>query len=430
MYEHAKENNNNIGMGIALFVMGRIYYDQNRLIEQEKCLREAIVVLKDSALNKLVDVYLHLGNCLIEQERYEEALQITAEMESVIKRYEDENGAPMPNARLNQYMIYTTAYVELKQYDKAEIYCEKVESMSNGTIIPYTARAAIFASRKQYDKALEMADKAIETAYPKYKLLTMKTKMSIWLKKEGNEKMEKLFTEIINLQISEHNEKMNAQLDEIRTQYEVDKITAENELNQVEKVRNRNYFLFALGGCLLLAITLGIWIYNNRIIVRKNRGLYLQIKEQDRLADELKAIKIQYEQISQLAPSDGDAEKLRATSLLPGNMQQRQLVARLHEYLLKDKYYSNYNIEIHQLVSEMATNRAFLFESIKVVTGKTLMEFLNDLRLDEAKRLLESSTLTIEAISLECGFNATRTFYRQFRERYRMSPTEYRRFTG
>ncbi|MCL2511178.1 MAG: helix-turn-helix transcriptional regulator, partial [Bacteroidales bacterium] len=54
-------------------------------------------------------------------------------------------------------------------------------------------------------------------------------------------------------------------------------------------------------------------------------------------------------------------------------------------------------------------------------------EYINDLRLDEAKRLLDNSDLTIESIALDCGFNTSRTFYNQFRERYRMTPAAYRK---
>jgi AraC-like DNA-binding protein len=55
------------------------------------------------------------------------------------------------------------------------------------------------------------------------------------------------------------------------------------------------------------------------------------------------------------------------------------------------------------------------------------MEFITYLRLDEAKRLLDNSDLTIENIAYECGFNTYSTFYRQFCERYRISPTAYRK---
>ena len=54
----------------------------------------------------------------------------------------------------------------------------------------------------------------------------------------------------------------NAQLDEIRTQYEVDKHVAEKE-------RQRIIIFFSIGGCIVLAIALGIWIYLNRKITKR-----------------------------------------------------------------------------------------------------------------------------------------------------------------
>ena len=415
MYQHAKEKGNNIGMGTSLFLMGRIYNDQNRLAEEEKCLREAIVVLRDSALNKSVDVYHHLGLCLIGQERYREALQVAGDMEPVIKRYEEAGGAPVPNAWYNQYQIYISAYIELKQYDHAEVYCNKVEQMSNGAITPYAARAAIFASRKQYTKALEMANRAIENADPKGKLTAMKAKMGILLQQAGSQEMEKLFAGIIDLLVWEHNERTNAQLDKIRTQYEVDKITAQNERMEIEKSRNRNYFLFSLCACLLLAVLSGVFIYYNRLITHKNRGLYLQIKEQDRLTQELEALASQYRPHE---PDEG----------APGNPQQRELVSRLRDYLLSNKNFTKPDIERQELIVALTTNKTYLFESVKAVTGKTLQEYVNLLRVEEAKQLFDHHPdYTVDMVAQACGFHSVRTFYRLFSEQYRITPGEFKK---
>jgi AraC-like DNA-binding protein len=78
----------------------------------------------------------------------------------------------------------------------------------------------------------------------------------------------------------------------------------------------------------------------------------------------------------------------------------------------------------------MATNRAYLFDAIKTVTGKTPMVFINHLRLDEAKRLLDNTPLTIETIACECGFTTSSTFYRQFRDRYQITPAAYRKMAA
>jgi transcriptional regulator GlxA family with amidase domain len=66
--------------------------------------------------------------------------------------------------------------------------------------------------------------------------------------------------------------------------------------------------------------------------------------------------------------------------------------------------------------------------TIKAVTDKSLQEYINYLRLEEARRLLDSAThLTLEAIAVECGFNSYSTFYRLFREQYQITPASYRK---
>ena len=63
---------------------------------------------------------------------------------------------------------------------------------------------------------------------------------------------------------------------------------------------------------------------------------------------------------------------------------------------------------------------------MKIVTGKTLQEYINSFRLDEAKKMLDThSKFTVEGIALECGFNTCRTFYRLFKEKYKLTPAEY-----
>jgi AraC-like DNA-binding protein len=172
----------------------------------------------------------------------------------------------------------------------------------------------------------------------------------------------------------------------------------------------------------------GLTVWSRKRMAEKNRGLYRQIKEQDRLADELEAMTKQYEQIKSLVPA-AQEERLTATAniKLPSIEQQRQLVARMRAFLLRDRFYATFDIELQEVVNNLATNRTYLFEALKAVTGQSPMDFINVIRLEEAKRLLEYSDLTIETLASDCGFRTSRTFYRQFKEHYRITPSEYRK---
>ncbi|MDR2972264.1 MAG: helix-turn-helix domain-containing protein [Bacteroidales bacterium] len=449
LYAEAKERNHATGMAYALYSLAEVYTDQARYAEAEESYRESIDLLNsmdfDEAHFLLVRSCTDLVTVLLSANKYDETLQALQKAEEVVERCEQfkaEKGQSAQIERFNLYFHYAEYYLRIKNYDKAEHYYRLLEEIAQtfgserqAHINFYILRAEILEARGQYAEALTMTKKCEQifntiggNPLGWAKIMFVKLRLLIRLGKA--EESIALYDSLLIETDRVRDKEFNAQLDELRTVYEVDKITAEKELNHIEKIRNRNYFFFALGGCFLLAIALGIWIYYSRTIVKKNRGLYRQIKEQDRLADELEAMSKQYEQMAQLMPSaDANVETRHATSLLPGNRQQRQLVSHLRDFLLKDRYFANYDIDIQGIIPKMATNRTSLFEALKAVTGKTPMEFINYLRLDEAKRLLDDSNLTIESIAVECGFNTARTLYRQFRERYRITPAEYRKFS-
>ena len=53
-------------------------------------------------------------------------------------------------------------------------------------------------------------------------------------------------------------------------------------------------------------------------------------------------------------------------------------------------------------------------------------KYVNGVRLNYAQAILQDSKETITNIALDCGFESQRTFNRVFREKYKMSPREFR----
>lgn len=73
-------------------------------------------------------------------------------------------------------------------------------------------------------------------------------------------------------------------------------------------------------------------------------------------------------------------------------------------------------------LSEGAFSRFF-----KLRTGKTLPEYVNELRVGRACRLLAEEQRRVTDIALECGFASLANFNRRFRAIAGMTPREYRR---
>jgi transcriptional regulator GlxA family with amidase domain len=81
------------------------------------------------------------------------------------------------------------------------------------------------------------------------------------------------------------------------------------------------------------------------------------------------------------------------------------------------------------LVTEMAAIPArTLKRRFKAATGCSLMDYLQNLRVEEAKRLLENTELPIEEISERAGYSDASFFRRLFKRLTGLTPGHYRRF--
>lgn len=197
-------------------------------------------------------------------------------------------------------------------------------------------------------------------------------------------------------------------------------------LKEEQLRRQRTRVVFML---IILAMSLlisGILLYFYRRLQAKNRYLFSQIKEQDLLAAQYQELLLGYHSLAKLRDVYGDKNSAPKADELAG-MRQRELFVRLREYLLEDRNFAKPTLDSNMLIAELSTNRNYLFEAIKTSTGKTLQEYINDIRLEEAKQMLETSDEIIESIGMKCGYSSVRTFYRLFRAKYNISPALYRK---
>jgi transcriptional regulator GlxA family with amidase domain len=76
----------------------------------------------------------------------------------------------------------------------------------------------------------------------------------------------------------------------------------------------------------------------------------------------------------------------------------------------------------HARIAERTLKRRF-----KNCTGVALIDYVQNLRIEEAKRLLESTDRAADEISAEVGYEDPSFFRRLFKRRAGLSPSQYRR---
>jgi transcriptional regulator GlxA family with amidase domain len=81
---------------------------------------------------------------------------------------------------------------------------------------------------------------------------------------------------------------------------------------------------------------------------------------------------------------------------------------------------------VEELLRQVPTSRRNLTRRFKMETGEALQTFIQRLRMDRAKLLLETSSLPIERVVEQVGYQDTSAFTRQFKRHTQLTPNLYR----
>lgn len=124
-----------------------------------------------------------------------------------------------------------------------------------------------------------------------------------------------------------------------------------------------------------------------------------------------------------------DTNRISQTSYITLTVQDQQqhadrLVKRGHRWMEKNLHrcFRLDELADHLAVSERTLNRRF-----KKAVGQAPLQYLQALRIEVAKRLLETSGLNVETVSERTGYTDLSTFRRLFKRKTGLSPRDYQR---
>lgn len=183
---------------------------------------------------------------------------------------------------------------------------------------------------------------------------------------------------------------------------EVLQIAQEEQRHIIEHRKNQQLMW---GGIVTLLLTCGLL----GLMYRQKSRLLLAIVRQNHEALKFTA------QVERKGSSQTDTQK-------------QQLLARLEQMMQEKRIYCENLLTKDRVAELLQTNRTYLSEVVNEAYGKSFTQYINDLRINEAIRLLDNpeNERPLKLIGQDLGFNSPTTFNTQFRHRTGMTPAQYR----
>ena len=93
---------------------------------------------------------------------------------------------------------------------------------------------------------------------------------------------------------------------------------------------------------------------------------------------------------------------------------------------LMESRIDNSDLIVDDLVKDMAVSRSVFFKKLKTLTGLAPVEFIKEIRINKAIKLIESGEFSITQVAYMVGINDPRYFSKCFKQKMGMTPSEYR----
>ncbi len=106
-----------------------------------------------------------------------------------------------------------------------------------------------------------------------------------------------------------------------------------------------------------------------------------------------------------------------------------QIKSELVEFMESEKPYLDNNISLSVLAQDIGTNNKYLSYLINKEFGLNFSSFINNYRIEEAKKLLadpKNNIYTIESIAEKTGFKSKSAFNSAFKKNTKLTPSKYK----
>ena len=120
-------------------------------------------------------------------------------------------------------------------------------------------------------------------------------------------------------------------------------------------------------------------------------------------------------------------EMLTKHYIIPVSTEQNKSLAAVKEVLDHISLHYQENLTVSELSGLSNYSEYYFMKLFRQYTGKTLVEYINDFRMEKAKYLLTHSDAPVTEIAMQVGFNSTSYFIKKFQQSNKVSPHKYRK---
>ena len=120
--------------------------------------------------------------------------------------------------------------------------------------------------------------------------------------------------------------------------------------------------------------------------------------------------------------AEGEESSMSDYSML--DAMDQQLLKNVEQYVMQNM--SRGQISLEEMASAMGMGRVPFFHRVRNLTNKTPAELIRDLRLKHACILLKRTNINMSELATNIGFMTAENFINIFREKFGMTPLEYR----
>ena len=103
----------------------------------------------------------------------------------------------------------------------------------------------------------------------------------------------------------------------------------------------------------------------------------------------------------------------------------RARVTEIKKYI--DESFGDSALSVASLADRAGVSQVYLRRQFKAVVGVSPSAYITDVRIENAKRLMQYASIGLEECALECGFSSVQYFSRVFKSEAGVTPAAYRK---